>query len=605
MLPENLKTLDHFPAVTLEAWRRVVDADLKGASFDERLITHTDEGIDLLPLYAPHTAASWRTDVPWVSLLPSVQPCANDENAAHARKRAPVRWDLCMWHYQHDLASARRAILEDVEGGATSLWLQWSTAEPSRERRTDASDRFSPADAGLPIRDLDDLATLLSDLPLDRIELVLDAGSDFLPAASMLMAYFQMHGLSPDQCRGTFGADPIGTLARRGSLPNSLPRSLQQLGSFASQIAATWPKMSAIVVDAVTYHEAGATDDFELAASMATAVCYLRTMTSSGMSIDTAARQITFRLAAGSHYFRDIAKFRAMRKLWHRIVTASGGSRDAAIMRLHVRPSLRGMTNHDPHGNLLRNATAVFAACMGNAQSITPLPYSLLVSAADDLHARRLARNTVLIYQHESGLNRVIDPLHGSWFLETFTDQLSELAWQRFQEIEKQGGIASVLENGWLLQQVDRAHLARSLEYAAHKRVIVGVSEYVPDAKGQSSSDDRVAKEPASGLGAFSAPNAVRFNRKPSTAIEVNQIGGDRLDRLCEAFARGATRGDVARILHGDDQPAAVSRFPLRRLAEPFEAQQHSGQESNASSRRHGSEESHGSDASGPREGNA
>lgn len=477
MLPDLLKMLDDFPAANLDDWRRVVDADLKGASFDERLITRTEEGISILPLYTPAVARG---------LPGSTDPLGKPTAAVvHAEKYfEQSACDLRPWHFQSNLEEAREEIREDLAGGATSLWLQFARQRNTQTDAGKSTHPFSPLDLGLPVETLDDLNRLLVDVPLESVAIELDAGERFPAAAAMLMALWQQRGVDPRHCIGTLGADPIGTLVRQGALSGSVDASLRQLAALSSQIG-SFTKVSSSIVDTLVYHEAGATGDLELAVSMATAVCYLRTLCDAGLAIDAAARQIRFRLAASTNYFRDIGKFRAARALWFRIVTASGGSPESAAMQMHVRPSLRAFTRRDAHGNLLRNAAAVFAACVGGAQAVTPLPYNVLRGSSAAVEgeirtARRLARNTLLILQHEAHLDQVHDPLRGSWYMEALTTAMAEQAWQRFQEIEQGGGIVSVLESGWLRSRVDEAHRARSEEYARRKRVVIGVSDFVP-----------------------------------------------------------------------------------------------------------------------------
>ena len=164
---------------------------------------------------------------------------------------------------------------------------------------------------------------------------------------------------------------------------------------------------------------------------MATAVTYLRAMTEGGLSLDAAAEQILFRVSLGTRHFLAIAKLRAARQLWGRVVEASGGSEDAGAMRIHARVSDRVLTQRDPYVNILRNTVSVFAACIGGADMITSVPLDQVTSPPDDL-TRRLARNTLLVLQEEAHLHRVIDPAGGSWFLETITDELAAEGWRIF-----------------------------------------------------------------------------------------------------------------------------------------------------------------------------
>ncbi|MFM2094608.1 MAG: Methylmalonyl-CoA mutase small subunit [Planctomycetota bacterium] len=568
MLPDLLKMLDDFPAANLDEWRRVVNADLKGASFDERLITRSDEGIPILPLYTQAVASGLPN-----STVPPGLPNAAVVHAERYFERAAC--DLRPWHWQQNLEEARQAIGDDLQGGATSLWLQFSRQRNSQTDTGNSTHPFSPCDRGLPVETLDDLNRLLVDVPLDSVAIELDAGESFPAAAAMLMALWQQRGIDPQHCMGILGADPLGTLARQGALSGSIDASLRQLGALASQLG-SFQKVSVAAVDTLVYHEAGARDDLELAVSMASAVCYLRTLGDAGLAIDEASRQFTFRLAASTNYFRDIAKFRAARALWFRIVTASGGSPESATMQMHVRPSLRAFTRRDPHGNLLRNAAAVFAACVGGAQAITPLPYNVFhgspaALAGEIRTARRLARNTLLILQHEVHLHQVHDPLRGSWYMEALTSAMAEQAWQRFQEIEQQGGIVAVLESGWLKSRIDEAHRARSEAYARRKRVVIGVSDFVPpptDEQAVSASGNASV----TGDDEHRAPST-RNQTAPQRLAVDPKVTGDltTIATWIEAVGSGATMSSLSRSLSDETSAVKVASFPLRRVFERFE----------------------------------
>src|SRR5262249_16980377 len=207
---------------------------------------------------------------------------------------------------------------------------------------------------------------------------------------------------------------------------------------------------------------------------MATAVEYLRAMTRAGLGIDTAARQIVFSISVGTHHFLAIAKLRAARRLWGRVVEACGGSPDAAAMRLHSRISKRVLTQRDPYVNLLRNTAGVFAPALGGAEALPSGPFDSGAGFPDG-HSRRIARNTLLVLQEEAPLHRVIDPPGGSWYLDWLTDQVAEKAWALFQEVERQGGMLQAVRRGWVAEQIDSAFAPRAENLARRNEGITGV----------------------------------------------------------------------------------------------------------------------------------
>src|SRR5262249_37771197 len=245
---------------------------------------------------------------------------------------------------------------------------------------------------------------------------------------------WRRRGVPLDQARGAFNADPLAVLARDGQLPMSPATTLAQMANLAAWTAKHYPNVTAVRVGTAPYHHAGATAAQDLAFGMATAVEYLRAMTQAGLSVDVAAGQILFSISLGTHHFLALAKLRAARRLWARVVQACGGSPAAGAMCIHARVSKRVLTLRDPYVNLLRNTAACYAAALGGADAITSVPFDA-VAGPPDSFSRRIARNTSLILQEEAHLHRVIDPAGGSSYLEWLTNQVAKHAWHIFQEI--------------------------------------------------------------------------------------------------------------------------------------------------------------------------
>jgi methylmalonyl-CoA mutase len=187
---------------------------------------------------------------------------------------------------------------------------------------------------------------------------------------------------------------------------------------------------------------------------------------------------VVFGVSLGTHFFKAIAKLRALRLLWAKVVLESGGSEGAAGRALiRARTSRRVMTAFDPWVNLLRNTVCCFAGAVGGADVVTTAPMDAAVGPSDEF-SRRLARNTQAILQEESRLNRVIDPAGGSYFLETLTAQLAEKAWGLFRELEGQGGMLEAVRSGWVAGEIDRVEKAREKDLATRKQAITGISEH-------------------------------------------------------------------------------------------------------------------------------
>jgi len=451
----DFKLSDDFPPASYDQWRALAEADLKGASFQQKLVTHTYEGIDIQPLYTRRDELGPQEVVG----LPGEPPFVRSSQPLGA---VVDGWDLRQEHAHPDLAAANQAILEDLEGGVTSIELRLDSAARDGLDPDDAMAAQSAGRDGMMVYSSADFDDALSGVQLDSVGVSLEAGAAFLPAAALLAGLWQRRGVAPSQARGALNADPWGVLAREGELPYSPDTARKLVSDLAVWTAKNYPQLTAIGVDTSAYHQAGATAAQDIAFAIATGVEYLRAMTDAGVTIDSAARQILFKFSLGTHHFLAISKLRAARRLWSRVVEASDGSSSAGAMRIHARTGRRVLTRRDPYVNLLRNTSGVFAAGLGGAESITSVPFDSPLGLPSDL-SRRIARNTLLILQEEAHLHRVIDPAGGSWFLERLTEQVAEKAWEIFQDVEHQGGMLAALKSGWIASQIESAFAPREI----------------------------------------------------------------------------------------------------------------------------------------------
>jgi methylmalonyl-CoA mutase len=287
-------------------------------------------------------------------------------------------------------------------------------------------------------------------------------------------------------------------------------------------------------------------------------------MNGAGLDIDTAAQQIVFRIGLGTHHFQAIAKLRAARQVWARVVEASGGSGQSQAMTIHARTSNRVLTQYDPYVNLLRNTVAVFAAGVGGADAITSVPFDAMTGLPNEF-SRRVARNTVLVLQEESHLHRVIDPAGGSWFLDRLTEDLAGKAWQIFQESERQGGMLSALSAGWVAEQIEQAYLPRAKNIANRKEGITGVSEF-PDINQEQIS------QPQPDTAALRKAAAAKVSSARSAADSAVAESVSGISTAVNAAAKGATTGQIATAIgfQSGAKPSIEALHP-HRFAEPFE----------------------------------
>ena len=360
--------------------------------------------------------------------------------AVPASHRESSQWDV-------RVASAGGAdALAELETGAASLWLRVPAG----------------ADAGW-------YDAALEGVLLDLAPVVLD-GADSAAAAH----FVSWLGSAPTPADGTgLGLDPWGDWLRARLSGASAP--VPDLAATADlAITAANAGILAITVDGTAVHDAGGSDAWEVAVSLAAGVGYLRALTAAGMSIEEALGTLEFRYAVTDEQFPSIAKLRAARHCWARIAELSGAPH-AAVQRQHAVTSRPMMTRYDPWVNLLRTTVAAFAAGAGGADAVTVLPYDAALGTSD-AGARRWARNISALLISESHVGAVIDPASGSFAVEDLTDQLAEAAWTHFGEIERAGGLANAAE--LLIDAVAETSGQRQRLVANRRLPITGVSEF-------------------------------------------------------------------------------------------------------------------------------
>jgi methylmalonyl-CoA mutase len=429
-----------FAAPTEQAWLTLVEKVLKGADFEKRLVSRTTDGVLVHPLYtpregSPNTAPAGRTG--WF----------------------PGGWDVRQRHIETDPRAASVAILEDLAGGATSILLQ--IRAPGQEGLSYGAEALSEA---------------LKGVFLNACTIALDARENTLDAAGSLLEIWREQNISENDRRGAFNYDPLGVLAKTGTLYYPPDRSLDIAAKLAAD-SRSMAHVTALLADGRPYHEAGASEAQELAAMLATLVAYLRACEATGLRPRMAFDQMAIGLAADADLFLTVAKVRAARRLIARVAEASGADSAAEKLQLTASTSERMMARRDPWVNMLRTTVACAGAAFGGAEAITVLPFTWALGKPDAF-ARRIARNTHLVLQEESSAARVIDPAHGSWYVESLTDQLARKAWELFQTIEANGGMTRALESGFIQDELGKVADARARDIAHSRVELTGVSAF-------------------------------------------------------------------------------------------------------------------------------
>jgi methylmalonyl-CoA mutase len=471
MSHEPFSLAAEFPAATETEWRKLVDAALKGADFDKRLVSRTYDGLKVAPLYPRSHAA----------------PVAG---------RAAAPWQVMARVDHPDPAEANRQALTDLENGATGLTLVYGGAAGGYGYGID----------GKP----ETIARVLDGVFLDAVAIELDLSTAHRDAGASLAAYVKRRGVDPKTTNIRFGLDPLGNRIRAGSLPVSAAEIDRLFARMIGELATQGFRGPFAVADGRCIHAAGGSEAQELAFAIASAVHYLRALEGAGIAPDAARRMIAFRLAADADEFLTIAKFRSLRKLWARVEQAMSLAPEPAFVSAET--AWRMMTQRDPYVNMLRATIAVTAAGVGGADAVTALPFTQALGLPDAF-ARRVARNMQLILLEESNLYRVADPAAGSGGIEALTSEIAQAAWSLFPQIETAGGAAAAIEQSLIQKKVAETRAAREAAIAKRKDPLTGASDY------PLLSESSVAVLPVKPVALPAMPAAITFDALPTIRL--------------------------------------------------------------------------------------
>jgi methylmalonyl-CoA mutase len=438
-MDEDLPLAAEFPATSQAEWRKLLEAALKGASFEKRLTSQTYDGLRIEPLYPRAVGAT---------------PVAG---------RAPgAVWTLMQRVDHPDPAAANAQALQDLENGASGLTLVFAGSLNANGYGLDASPET--------------MARLLDGIELDAgITIDFNLSPPTRTAVQHFATFVKSRKLSPAAVDMRASINPIGGLAATGASPRPWGELSKTFAALIRELADQGFRGPFAVADGRIIHNAGGSEAQELAFAIAAAVDCLRALEAGGVPLDVARGMIYFRLAADADEFLTMAKFRGIRKLWARVEQACGLAPKPVTVAAET--AWRMMTKRDPYVNMLRTTIAVTAAGLGGADNIAALPHTAALGLPDAF-ARRAARNTQLILLEESNLAKVNDPAAGSGAIEDLTAKLCAAAWAQFQEIEKAGGAWAALEQGLIQKNVAAVRAERQKAAARRKDALTGTSDF-------------------------------------------------------------------------------------------------------------------------------
>lgn len=567
--PGSGKLLAEFPPAAYEEWRKLVETELKGAPFDKKMFTPTYEGITLKPLYCQEDVQA----LPHVRSFPGFAPFARGANASGYVKDS---WEVSQEIGTPSPTEFNNAARNYISRGLTALNMILDQATRSGHD----PDWARPEEVGLgglSIATLNDLDRALDGIDLETTSLLIRSGASAMPFAALLVALARKRRKTPTALRGCIEMDPLGVLAHEGRLPQSFEGAYREMAALTRWAAEHAPRLQTICAHSRAWHEAGGSAVQELAFTLAIAVEYLREMHRRDLNVERVAPRLRFAITVGENFFTEIAKLRALRMLWSRAVAACGGSEQAQKATLHIRTSRWNKTVNDPYNNLLRSTVEAFAGVLGGCHSMQVGAFDEVVRRPDDF-SQRIARNTQLILQRECHLDHVIDPVGGSWFVESLTAELAAKAWGLFQEVEKMGGMAAALQAGFPQKAVGDTAAERIKAVNRRRDSVVGVNQYAnPKEKPlegtpfdtQAFHKRRVQQVSAHRTSMEDEESEIVLER---LAAVVESKGTGLFEACVEAVAAGATIGEITRAVRINETPCQpVTPVCITRLSASVE----------------------------------
>lgn len=440
MAENKEKLFDQFPGVSYEEWRAKVEADLKGADFNKKLVWRTNEGFNVEPIYRAEDIAGLKT----TDSLPGEYPYVRGT-------RSNNDWLTRQEIIAETPTEANKTALDVLTKGVNSLGFK--VAEPTVET----------------------LETLLDGIDLAKVEVNFDCcPCKALDLANALVAYLQKHNATKT-FKGSIDFNPLRKALRHGAqIKAEAVENAKKLIEAVKEV----PGVKVIAVDSVLFCNGGAFIFQELGYALAWGAQWLTALTDAGLGIDEVASRIKFNMGVSSNYFMELAKFRAARMLWAQIVEQyKPASADSAKMHVHAATSQFNQTIYDAHVNLLRSQTEAMSAALAGVDSITVVPFDTPYKTPDTF-SERIARNQQFLLKEESHLDKVVDPAGGSYYVETLTVSIANEAWKLFLEVEEKGGFFAEVDNGDVQKAVNASCEKRHTDVARRKEILLGTNQY-------------------------------------------------------------------------------------------------------------------------------
>ncbi len=466
---------DTEPQISVADWRELVGTELKGADPDSLTWT-TPEGIDVKPLYTAEDLAS----VPAAQRddLPGFPPFVRGVRASmYANRPWTIRQYAGFSTAEESNAFYRRNLAAGQMGLSVAFDLATHRGYDSDHPRVEGD----VGKAGVAIDSVEDMKVLFDGIPLEKMSVSMTMNGAVIPVLAMFVVAGEEQGVDQAQLSGTIQNDILKEFMVRNTYIYPPEPSMRIVADIISHTARNMPRFNSISISGYHMQEAGATATQELAFTIADGMEYVRAALAQGLDVDEFAGRLSFFFAIGMNFFMEVAKLRAARLLWHKVMSQFEPRKAQSLMlRTHCQTSGVSLTEQDPYNNVVRTAVEAMAAVLGGTQSLHTNAFDEALGLPTEFSAR-IARNTQLILAEESGITHVVDPLGGSYYVEALTDALATDAWKLIEEVEGLGGMTKAVESGMPKLAIERSAAQRQARVDQGHDVVVGVNKYVPE----------------------------------------------------------------------------------------------------------------------------
>ena len=457
------------PAIT--DWQSLVKKETKGRTADE-LVWQTPEGIVIKPLYT----AEDTKDLAHMDNLPGFAPFKRGPKATmYAGRPWTVRQYAGFSTAEKSNAFYRKNLAAGQQGLSVAFDLATHRGYDSDHDRVEGD----VGKAGVAIDSVEDMKILFDQIPLDKVSVSMTMNGAVLPVMASFIVAAEEQGVAPEQLAGTLQNDILKEFMVRNTYIYPPAPSMKIVSDIIAYTTARMPKFNSISISGYHMQEAGATNVQELAYTIADGIEYVRTAIGSGMDVDKFAPRLSFFFAIGMNFFMEIAKLRAARILWATLMEEKFTPQDqrSLMLRTHTQTSGVSLTSKDPYNNIMRTTIEGLSAVLGGTQSLHTNSFDEALGLPTEF-AARIARNTQLVIQEETGITNVIDPLAGSYYVESLTSELVDAAMVLINEVEEMGGMTKAVESGLPKLRIEEAAALRQAAIDRGEEVIVGVNKY-------------------------------------------------------------------------------------------------------------------------------